>query len=127
MELRVRLALAVTCKVDVLDLDLVGVPAVAVLVGVASGSHTPADDDAAALAEVPGDKLGSLPPCNAVDKVSLLLAVVIGLVVAVNGDREAAYRHIVRRAPEIRSGGEPPLNDDLVKHSRHLHSAAAPA
>ena len=84
--------------------DLDGLAAVAVLVLVAAAGELALDEDEAALAQVFADELGLCAPCDALDEVGDLLAV-LGFAAGVAGEGEAGDRRALLRVPELRVGG----------------------
>ena len=97
--------LLAVAEVDGVDRDLDGLAAVAVLVLVAAAGELALDEDEAALAQVLADELGLRAPCDALDEVGDLLAV-LGLAAGVAGEGEAGDRRALLRVSELGVGGE---------------------
>ena len=96
--------LLAVAEVDGVDRDLDGLAAVAVFVLVAAARELALDEDEAALAQVLADELGLCAPCDALDEVGDLLAV-LSLAAGVAGEGEAGDRRALLCVSELRVGG----------------------
>ena len=107
--------LLAVAEVDGVDRDLDGFAAVSVLVLVDAARELALDEDEAALAQVLADELGLCAPCDALDEVGDLLAV-LGLAAGVAGEGEAGDRRALLRVSELGVGGETALEAGVVIH-----------
>ena len=79
-------------EIHIVNDDLGAAALAALAVGPVADLQSAGNDSHAALGEILADKLSSRTPCDAVDKIGLLLAAVAAAEIAVNGKGERCDR-----------------------------------